>query len=306
MVVWFATVVAAFSGSAMARQTPDDAQISLSVPVIDKTGLLNSRYQKVRRERTLYIIIHTSEAGLASTLGGILNGRRLVGDRQHETGGHAHYVIAPDGRIFYTLNHRFIANHAGQSMWAGVTDISTLSIGIELVGFSNVDLTEEQYTSVGSLIDMLQHIYRLGDLAVLTHSQVAYGNPNYWFKAHHRGRKQCARNFNRTRAGLGPTWPYDPDVKADRLLPDEELAAIFYESTDEVIHPKPNRNILVSFSEARETAERYRDLGDKKINTGKKLIREGRSMRKKVDMLSVKIESMKNLLKLVSDPPPSG
>ena len=29
-------------------------------------------------------------------------------------------------------------------------------------------------------------------------------------------------------AGLGLTWPYDPDVKVGRLKPESELAAIFY------------------------------------------------------------------------------
>ena len=78
------------------------------------------------------------------------------------------------------------------------------------------------------LIDILKNRYRLDDLAVLTHSQVAYARPNQWISKKHRGRKNCAQNFDRKRAGLGPTWSYDPDVRAGRLLPEPVLASIFY------------------------------------------------------------------------------
>ena len=81
---------------------------------------------------------------------------------------------------------------------------------------------------MGILVDILQDVYKLKDTDVLTHSQVAYGKPNRWVKYHHRGRKRCAKNFNRARAGLGPTWSYDPDVKARRLVADKQLARIYY------------------------------------------------------------------------------
>jgi hypothetical protein len=49
-------------------------------------------------------------------------------------------------------------------------------------------------------------------------------------KTYHRGRKRCAKNFDRQRAGLGPTWRADPDVQARRLTADRELAEIYYGS----------------------------------------------------------------------------
>jgi hypothetical protein len=78
------------------------------------------------------------------------------------------------------------------------------------------------------LIDILQGVYDLYDRAVLTHSQIAYGGPNRWFSKNHRGRKRCAKNFIRAKAGLGPTWNYDPDVRAGRLMADAQLADVFY------------------------------------------------------------------------------
>jgi hypothetical protein len=137
-------------------------------------------------------------------------------------------VIAKNGRTYRILDKKYEANHAGLSMWNGETDISKISIGIELVGYHYTRITDKQYRSIGILIDILQDVYHLDDSAVLTHSQVAYGEPNRWFKKKHRGRKRCAKNFDRAKVGLGPTWSFDPDVKAGRLRADPELAAIYY------------------------------------------------------------------------------
>jgi N-acetylmuramoyl-L-alanine amidase len=195
--------------------------------IIDKRKQLHPKFEKVPRKTTKYIIVHTSEAGLNATLKIVSKGKSVRG-RRLTYGGHAHYVIARDGRKFRILDKKYEADHAGLSMWNGETDVSKVSIGIELVGYHYTEITRKQYRSVGILIDILQGTYSLDDNAVLTHSQVAYGNPNFWFKKEHRGRKRCAMNFDRARAGLGPTWSFDPDVKAGRLVADPELASIFY------------------------------------------------------------------------------
>ncbi len=204
--------------------------------IIDKRHALNRNYKKVLRKKTKYIIVHTSEAGLRSTLNTISGGKCLSGSGRWTCGGHAHYVIARDGRTYRLLDKDFIADHAGLSMWDGETDLSQVSIGIELVGYHYSPITAAQYRSVGVLIDILKDAYGLDDRAVLTHAQVAYGRPNRWMKGNHRGRKKCAKNFDRASAGLGPTWPHDPDAKEGRVLADETLAAVFYRpAPDEAI-----------------------------------------------------------------------
>lgn len=199
----------------------------LQYSIIDYRPLLNPGYEKVRRKKTKYIIVHTSELGCKMTLKVVLKGKRLRNGRGTK-GGHAHYVIARNGRTYRTLDKKYVADHAGLSMWNGETDISKISIGIELVGYHYSPITESQYRSVGILIDILQRVYGLDDRAVLTHSQVAYGKPNRWFKKNQRGRKRCASNFIREKAELEPTWSYDPDVRSGRLLPDPQLSKIYY------------------------------------------------------------------------------
>jgi hypothetical protein len=195
--------------------------------IVDFRSRLNPNFKKVKRQQTNYIIVHTSELGLNATLRVVSRGKHLHNGRRTD-GGHTHYVIARNGRTYRILDKQYVADHAGISMWDGKTDISKVSVGIELVGYHYTPITEDQYRAVGLLIDILQGVYDLDDKAVLTHSQVAYGPPNRWHSKNHRGRKRCAKNFIRAKARIGPTWTYDPDVLARRLVADLQLAEIFY------------------------------------------------------------------------------
>lgn len=224
----FCCLAGLFSGATKsAAATTAAEQKAFQNSIIDRQRQLNAKFIKRTRRTTRYIIVHTSEGGLNSTLHTVLKGKKDRAGRKSR-GGHAHYVIARDGRTFRTLDKRYQAHHAGISMWNGEPNISRVAIGIELVGYHYSSITSKQYRSLELLLDILQRIYRMDDLAVLTHSQVAYGKPNRWINRPHRGRKRCAKNFNRAKAGLGPTWSHDPDVKAGRLAADPELNGIYY------------------------------------------------------------------------------
>jgi hypothetical protein len=194
---------------------------------VDYRSRLNHNFKKIKRKKTKYIIVHTSELGLKITLKVISKGKRLRNGRS-TNGGHTNYVIARNGRTYRVLDKKYEADHAGLSMWKGEADISKISIGIELVGYHYATISESQYRSVGILIDILQGVYGLDDRAVLTHSQVAYGEPNRWFRKNHRGRKRCAKNFIHAKAKVRPAWVYDPDVRSGRLLADPQLSEVFY------------------------------------------------------------------------------
>ncbi len=216
-----------FSNPATAKFSSSE-RVIFQQSIIDKRSHLNPKFKKIRRKRTKYIIIHTSEAGLKSTLNVVSRGK-LIRKAYRTNGGHAHYVIARNGRTYRILSKQYIADHAGTSMWNGETDISKLSIGIELVGYHYASITKRQYNSIRILIGILQRIYNLSDRAVLTHSQIAFGKRNRWIKRTHRGRKRCAKNFLRSKAGLSIAWNFDPDVKAGRLVADPKLKAVFYD-----------------------------------------------------------------------------
>ena len=197
--------------------------------IIDYRGHLNPLFPKRARQSTRYIIVHTSECDLKTTLKIVSEGKQ-DDFKWVSRGGHTHYVIARDGQTYRILDEKFKAHHAGRSMWNGKSNINRVSVGIELIGYHDGDITTSQYKSVGLLIEILKNTYRLDDRAVLTHSQVACTKSAKLVPVDKRGRKHCARNFDRKRAGLKPTWPYDPDVRAGRLQPDPVLSSIFYDT----------------------------------------------------------------------------
>ena len=191
--------------------------------IIDYRWRLNPLFPKTVRKSTKFIIVHTTECDLKTTLKIVSEGKQ-DNFKWVSRGGHTHYVIARDGQTYRILDEKFKAHHAGRSMWNGEKSLNGVSVGIEMVGYHDGDITASQYKSVGLLIEILKKTYRLEDSAVLTHSQVACKSGPF----NKRGRKHCARNFDRHRAGLKPTWPYDPDVRAGRLQPDPVLSSIFY------------------------------------------------------------------------------
>jgi N-acetylmuramoyl-L-alanine amidase len=90
----------------------------------------------------------------------------------------AHYVVFEDGRIVQCVPETRRAWHAGESFWAGETDINSRSIGIEIVNpgheFGYHDFPLRQVAAVISLCKSI--LTRRGPISadrVLAHSDVA-------------------------------------------------------------------------------------------------------------------------------------
>lgn len=176
------------------------------------------------RKKTEFIILHTTEGSKKGSL------------EKLSANGECNYMIDEAGIIYVIIDKGRVAKHAGLSMWNGVTDLDTRSVGIEIVGYHDKDITEAQYTALKKLIAELKAKYKVPDEKVLTHSMVAYGAPNTWQKRKHRGRKRCAMLFAlppvRAKLGLSKKPTYDPDVRAGRLKDaDPELSAMLYKRT---------------------------------------------------------------------------
>ncbi len=176
---------------------------------------IESRYSPLNRSRsprgsTEYIILHTTEGGGRGSLEKL---RRF---------GEAHYMVDSDGKVYRIIQHPRIATHAGRSMWSGRTNLDNVSIGIEVVGYHDKPMTSAQIRALRELLRQLKAIYSIPDNRILPHSMVAYGSPNRWHRAKHRGRKRCgmlmAREDVRAQLGLHDKPRFDPDVRAGRLV----------------------------------------------------------------------------------------
>jgi hypothetical protein len=177
--------------------------------------------ERPARKRTQFIILHTTEAPAQSALNKL------------RENGETHFFVNTNGNVYRVIDKRRIALHCGRSMWDGLSNIDEYSIGIEVAGYHDRDITPAQYATLRQVLVELQQIYRIPDLRVLSHSMVAYGAPNRWHPRSHRGRKRCGMLFGREsvrqKLGLNAKPSYDPDVKAGRLVSaDPGLARILY------------------------------------------------------------------------------
>jgi N-acetylmuramoyl-L-alanine amidase len=96
----------------------------------------------------------------------------------------AHYIVHEDGRIVQMVPETARAWHAGQSFWAGETDINSRSVGIEIVNPGHKDANPANPPApfddaqVSAVIDLCKGImarWTITPQRVLGHSDVAPG-----------------------------------------------------------------------------------------------------------------------------------
>ena len=88
----------------------------------------------------------------------------------------SHYLISQNGIVYNLVEDKFRAWHAGQSFWQGITDINSISIGIEL-DYSprgkNNKFSFKMISSLKKLILKLQKIYKINKNNILAHSDIS-------------------------------------------------------------------------------------------------------------------------------------
>jgi N-acetylmuramoyl-L-alanine amidase len=98
------------------------------------------------RKPNFVIIHHTAQTACDTTLKTFTLPRTQVS---------AHYVICKDGNINHMLNDYLRAWHAGNSKWGNVTDVNSVSIGIELDNNGFEPFSDAQ---IKSLLDVLKKL----------------------------------------------------------------------------------------------------------------------------------------------------
>lgn len=200
---------------------------------------VSDRYRSPRnpersiRKSTELIVLHTTEAPARSSL-------NKVSDR-----GECHFCVTEDGSVYRIVDRDREAFHAGRSMWNGKEDVDKFSIGIECVGHHDTPMGMVQLRAIAALVKELQSMYKIPDQCVVAHSHVAYGAPNKWQKARHRGRKRCGMLFAtatvRRILGLSKRPAQDADVKARRLVVgDSYLEKVLYGNLDVMARNYPS------------------------------------------------------------------
>jgi N-acetylmuramoyl-L-alanine amidase len=87
----------------------------------------------------------------------------------------AHYLIERSGKLIQLVPEHKRAWHAGQSYWAGVEDVNSASIGIELDNNGHEPYAAPQIETLLALLQDLRVRYRISSFNFVGHSDVAPG-----------------------------------------------------------------------------------------------------------------------------------
>ena len=116
------------------------------------------------RKPNYVIIHHTAQKSCDQTLKTFTLTRTQVS---------SHYVICKDGSVYHMLNDYLRAWHGGVSKWGNTTDINSSSIGIEIDNDGYESFSEEQLTSLITLLGHLKNAFGIPPANFIGHADIA-------------------------------------------------------------------------------------------------------------------------------------
>ncbi|MCA6461912.1 MAG: N-acetylmuramoyl-L-alanine amidase [Chitinophagaceae bacterium] len=146
------------------------------------------------------IIHHTAQNSCSQTLKTFITPAAQVS---------AHYVICKDGTVHHMLNDYLRANHAGISRWGNMTDINSLSIGIELDNNGFEPFDSLQINSLLSVLGNLKQQYNLPTANFIGHGDISptrKNDPNFRFPWKLLAAKGFGLWYNDTLAPVPPDF----------------------------------------------------------------------------------------------------
>lgn len=116
------------------------------------------------RKPNYVIIHHTAQNSTAQTLKTFTLAKTQVS---------AHYVIGRDGQTYHMLNDYLRAWHGGVARWGGISDINSVSIGIELDNNGKEPFQEAQLSSLLKVLAALKRTYNIPAANFIGHGDIA-------------------------------------------------------------------------------------------------------------------------------------
>lgn len=85
----------------------------------------------------------------------------------------SHYVVCRDGKVTQMLSDYLRAWHAGRGKWGSISDMNSVSIGIELDNNGSEPFPPAQINSLVTLLDSLQDRYNIPAANFIGHADLA-------------------------------------------------------------------------------------------------------------------------------------
>lgn len=146
--------------------TPEQKADALYASGIQRTADFTPTVHYDLRKPQFVMIHHTSQNSIAQTI--------RTFQLEH-TQVSAHYVIGRDGQLVQMLNEYMRAWHAGAGKWGNITDMNSVSIGIELDNNGREPFPDAQINTLLVLLNSLKSKYRIPTVNFIGHSDYAPG-----------------------------------------------------------------------------------------------------------------------------------
>lgn len=158
----------------------------------------------------------------------------------------SHYLISQNGKIYNLVDDQFRAWHAGEAFWQGVTDINSISIGIELDynpnGKNNKFSTNMIY-SLKKLLSSIKNKYKISKNNILAHSDIAPFrkiDPGKYFPWKSLESSKIILNFSKIKKNeirIIEKWFYINKIRSKKKIIIIALSLIGYDTRE--IHKNP-------------------------------------------------------------------
>lgn len=167
------------------------------------------------RKPNYVIIHHTAQNSLEQTLRTFTLPHTKVS---------SHYVIGRHGEVYQMLNDYLRGWHAGTGKWGNITDMNSVSLGIELDNNGSEPFTEIQINSLLNLLDTLKTNYRIPTANFIGHGDISPGrkvDPSAFFP----WKRLAERGFGLWQDEILMTPP-------DNFNPEDALRIIGYDTSN--------------------------------------------------------------------------
>jgi N-acetylmuramoyl-L-alanine amidase len=169
----------------------------------------------------------------------------------------AHYVIGRDGQTVHMLSDYLRAWHGGAARWGNVTDINSVSIGIELDNDGTEPFQEAQLVSLLKVLGSLKKAYNIPAANFIGHGDIAptrKNDPSALFPWQRLAERGFGLWYDAAALTDTTTVPFAQDSigQAIGLTPREALRIIGYDVQD---MPAAIRAFKRHFGQADSSAE---------------------------------------------------
>ncbi len=154
------------SKSTYRKQTKTYAKQLRSIePINDSIEVIETVNFSIRKPQFI-ILHHTDQESCEQTYKTFTTERTQVS---------AHYVICEDGTITQMLNDYLRAWHAGRGKWFTITDMNSISLGIEIDNDGKEEFSEDQIQALIWLLGKLTKQYGIPKQNIIGHLDWAVG-----------------------------------------------------------------------------------------------------------------------------------